>query len=199
MLGTRKRGIGCFLVSEHQPEPDVSLRAVLPDLRGTLLGGVLELDHGRENLVLDLDELGRVARGSERLGNDKRDAIADEAHGVADEERLEGTVALGRAEILRHQVRGEAAELFRLGIGPGQHAKHVRRDLRLRDVDPFDARMRMGGKHEHAVALARQADVVDVLTFSQQEALVLHAPHSLPDAELGHLRLPLMFKMVMPV
>ena len=100
--------------------------------------------------------------------------------------RLEGAVPFGRAEILRHQMRGEAAELLRRSIGAGEHAEHAGRGLGLGDVDALDARMRVRRKHGHAVALAGQADVVDVAASAEQKALVFDAPHCLPDAELGH-------------
>ena len=111
---------------------DIAVRAVVPHLGRAVLGGVLEVDHRRQRLVVDLDQLGGVARLRQRLGDDEGDAVADEAHLVGDEQRLEGAVALGRAEILRHQVRGEAAELFGRRVGAGEHAQHARRGLGLR-------------------------------------------------------------------
>ena len=148
MLGRGEGGVGRILVAEHQPEADIALRAILVDLDGAVLGGVLEVDHGRERLVVDLDQLGGVARLRERLGHHESDAVADEAHLVGDEHGLERAVALGGAEILRHQVGGEGAELLRQGVGAGEHAEHARRGLRLRDVDALDAGM--GVRREHA-------------------------------------------------
>ena len=37
-------------------------------------------DHRRQRLVVDLDQLGGVARLRQRLGDDEGDAVADEAH-----------------------------------------------------------------------------------------------------------------------
>ncbi len=42
--------------------PDVLLRDVVVEVRRVGVGGALRVDDGRERLVLDLDELGRVAR-----------------------------------------------------------------------------------------------------------------------------------------
>ena len=61
-------------------------------------------------------------------------------------------MALGRAEILRHQMRGHAAELIGRDVGAGQHGEHAGRRLGLRDVDPLDAGMRVRREHGDAVA-----------------------------------------------
>jgi hypothetical protein len=100
-------------------------------------------------------------------------------------------VALGRAEILRHQVRGECAELLGERVGAGEHAQHARRGLGLGHVHALDAGMGVRREHRHPVALAGQGDVLDIAPESLQEALIFHAPHSLSDAELGHIRPPL--------
>ena len=155
VLGLGEGGVGRLLVAEHQPEADIALRAVLPDLGGALLGGVLEVHDRRQRLVVDLDQLGGVARLGERLGHHEGDAVADEAHLVGDEQRLEGAVALGGAEILRHQMGGEAAELLGQGVGAGEDAEHARRRLGLGDVDALDAGVRVRRQHGHAVAHAR--------------------------------------------
>ena len=191
VLGLREGGIGGVLVAEHQPEADIALRAVLPHLGRAVLGGFFQIDDRRQRLVVHLHELGGIARLRERLGDDESDAVADETHLLGIEHRLERAVALGRAEILRHQVGGETAELVRQRVGAGQHAQHPGRGLGLGDVDARDAGMGVGREHRHAMALPGQADVVDIAPLPKQEALVLHPPHSLSDAELGHNRPPL--------
>ena len=145
------------LVAEHQAEGVVAVRVVVPDLGRAVLGGVLEVDHRRQRLVVDLDQLGGVARLRQRLGDHEGDAVADEAHLVGNEQRLEGAVALGRAEILRHQMRGHGAELVGRGIGAGQHQQHAGRGLGLRHVDALDAGVGVRRQHGDAVAHARAA------------------------------------------
>ncbi len=187
-------GVGCVLAAEHQPEPDIALRAIVPDLDGAILGRIFELDHRRERFVVDLHQLGRIACLGERLGDDERDPVADEAHLLGIEHGLEGAMPLGGAEVLRHQMRGEAAELFCCGVGAGEHTKHAGSRLGLGYVDADDAGMRVRGEHDGAMAKAGQADVIDIASLSEQETLVFHSPHSLSDAELGHFPCPL-FKM----
>ena len=96
-------GVGRLLVAEHQAEGVVAGRVVVPHLHRVGLGGVLDVDQRRQRLVVDLDQFGGVAGLRQGLGDDKGDPVADVADAVADEQRLEGAVTLGRAEILRHQ------------------------------------------------------------------------------------------------
>src|SRR5262249_39136238 len=84
---------------------------------------------------------------------------------------------------------GEAAQLLRHRVGAGEHAEHARRGLGLGDVDALDAGVGVRREHRHPVTLPGQADVVDVASLPEQETLVFHSPHSLSDAELGHVRL----------
>jgi len=81
----------------------------------------------------------------QRLRDDERNSVTDKTYLLAGEDWLECAVALGRTEVFRHQMRGEAAELLRHRIGAGEHAKHARRDLGFGNVDPLDARMGVRG------------------------------------------------------
>jgi len=189
VLGLGEGGVGRILVAEHEPEPDIALRTIVPDFGGAVLGGVFEVHHRRQRFIVDLDQFGGIARLTQRLGDDERHTVADEAHLSGIEDRLKRAVALGRAEVLRHQMGGEAAQLLRHGIGAGEHAEHARRGLSLGDVDALDAGVRVRREHRHPVTLPGQADVVDVAPLPEQKTLVFHSPHSLSDAELGHVRL----------
>ncbi len=146
MVGVGEGGVGCVLAAEHQPEPDIALRTIVPDLDGAILGRIFELDHRRQRLVLDLHQLGGIARLGGRLGDDEGDPVADEAHLLGIEHRLEGAMPLRGAEVLRHQMRGEAAELFGCGVGAGEHTKHAGRGLGLGYVDADDAGIARAGR-----------------------------------------------------
>ena len=74
--------VGRLLVAEHQAEGVVAGRIVVPHLERVGLGGVLDIDQRRQRLVVDLDQLGGVARLRQRLGDDEGDAVADVADAV---------------------------------------------------------------------------------------------------------------------
>ena len=166
---------------------DIAGRTVVPHLRCALAGGVLHAHHRRQRLVVDLDQLGGVARLAECLGHHEGDTVADEAHLLGGEQRLERAMALRGAEILRHQVRREGAEMLGRGIGPGQHGEDAGRGLRLRGIDAADACVGVRRIDERPVALVRQVDVVDIATAAGEEPLVLHSTHRLTDSEFGHV------------
>jgi hypothetical protein len=191
MLRLGEGRVGCVLVAEHEPERDVAVRIVIPHLGRAVLGGVLERHHDRERLVIHRDQLGGVARLRERLRDHEGDTVADVAHPLGIEQGLEGAVALGGAEILRHQVRGEGAEMLIGRVGAGQHGEHAGSGLGLGDVDTLDAGVGMRRQHRHPMAEAGQAEVVDIAPLSREEALVFHPPHRLSDTEFGgHVRPP---------
>ena len=186
VLGAGEGRVGRLLVAEHQAEGVVAGRIVVPHLGRVGLGGVLDIDHSRQRLVVDLDQFRGVAGLRQRLGDDEGDAVADVADAVVDDERLEGAVALGRAEILRHQMRGECADLLGDHVGAGQHQQHAGRGLGLGDVDLLDLGVGVRRQHVAGVQHAGQHDVVDIAALPCQEALVLDPAHRLPDSEFGH-------------
>ena len=85
MLGLGESGVRRVLVAEHQPEGAIAVVDCLPDLGRALLGGILEIDHRRQRLVLDLDQFGGVARLRQRFGDHEGDPVAD----IADPVRVE--------------------------------------------------------------------------------------------------------------
>ena len=85
MLGAGEGGVGRLLVAEHQAEGVVAGRVVVPHLQRVGLGGVFDVDQRRQRLVVDLDQLGGVARLRQGLGDDKGDPVADVADAVADD------------------------------------------------------------------------------------------------------------------
>ena len=85
----RGGGEGSFgrgAVADLMHEADV-VGAIRPDLGRAGRERAFGRDDGRERLVLDLDQLGRVNRLVAALGDDKGDVIADPAHGIGDEGR----------------------------------------------------------------------------------------------------------------
>ena len=135
-----------------------------------------------QRLVVDLDQLGCVARKLAR-GRDHS------SHGVADEARAPD----GQRVVLELTTRGRRDLEERLGedrdLVARERAQHAGRLERRADVDREDARVGIGRAHEmdeaHVVAL----HVVDEHALALDEAAVLLAGNALPDerALLGAL------------
>ena len=138
------------------------------------------VDERVERLVVDLDELGRVARELARLGDDRDDRLADEAH-LADREREVLDVPAGHARDLEERI-GERRDLL-----AGQRPVHAVHRLGRRHVDARDVRVRVRRAHEVDVAHPVPLDVVDEDALALQEALVLAPLDALAAPALLHL------------
>ncbi len=189
MLGAGESGVGRVLVAEHQPEGGIAVWIVVPDLGCAVLGGILESHHHRQRFVLDLNQFGGVARLRQRFGDHECHPVADIADPLRVEDRLKGAVPFGGAEIFRHGMCGEGAQVIGDRVGAGQNREHAGRGLGLGRIDALDLGVGVWRQHRDAVAHTGQGDVVDVAPLSGQEALILHAPYGLSDAEFGcHFR-----------
>ena len=81
--------------------PDRVVRDVVVELRRVGVGGVLRVDDDVERLVLDLDQLGGVARQLARRRRRRPDRLADVAH-LADRERVVLDVPPGSGAIWKN-------------------------------------------------------------------------------------------------
>ena len=68
----------------------------------------------------------------------------------------------------------------------GKHADNARRCFGRSHIDALDQRVRVRRKHRHAIALARQHEIADILAGAGGEALILDPADGLSDAELCH-------------
>ena len=102
MVGLGERGI------DVAPLPDARVgqvpAAVLVQHRRAVLERDPGVDDDLERLVVDLDELGRVARELARLGDDRGDGLADVAH-LPDRERVVLDLTAGVGGDLEERIR----------------------------------------------------------------------------------------------
>ena len=139
----------------------------------------LGIDHRRQRLVLDLDQLEGVLGEVAALGSDDRHGLADVAHPV------EGDAALLDRRV--GETRHRARDLGDLGAGhdgcdPGQ-------GLGAAHVDRFDPGVGVRAAQRRGVQHVRQHDVVDVAALAGEQARVLDPLHALADPAEGAARL----------
>ena len=124
------------------------------------------VDHRREELVVDGDQLEGVAGGVAVLGHHEGHLLALEADLVGGQHRL---------HVARH--RRHPGQVEGLQRGAGDHRLDLGVGLGGRRVDRHDAGVGVGAAQDGAVEHAGQGDVVEVAALAPQEAGVLLAQH----------------------
>ena len=181
VVGLRESRVGFLFVTEGQNKRHVT-RAFVPNRGGVRLRRVLDRDHGRQDFVIDTHQLGGVPRLQRGLGDNKSEPVADGADLVTYEDRAEGPKALWPAHIFGHDRR-QAFEPFRLHILRSQDTKNTGGPHGLIHIDCLDKRVSNLRHYQCAVALARQIDVVDVVSASHDESRILSTANWLADPE----------------
>ena len=156
------------------PVVDVVVRPALEvgaDHRRVGVEGPVGVDHRREQLVLDLDQLEGVAGGVAVLGHHVGDLLALEADLVGGQHRLH--VAGER----RHPGQAHRGQQL-----AGDHGPHLGVGLGGRHVERPDPGVGVGAAQHGAVEHAGQLDVVEVAALPPQEAGILLAEH-VPEAD----------------
>ena len=168
-VGARERGLGGGGVAGLPVEDVVVGLALLvvADDRRVGVERPLGVHHGSDHLVLDVDQLERVARRVAVVGDDERDLLALEAHLVGGEHGL---------RVVRHRRHPRQPE--RLEHGAGDDRVHLRVRLGGGGVDRHDPGVRVRAAQDRAVQHAGQVDVVDVAALAADEADVLLAEHA---------------------
>ena len=170
--GARKGGVDRLLVAIVEIETDI-VRDIVVHLHRARRHGALDADQHRQILIVDLDQIGGVARGVLRLGDNDCDFLAGKAHAVARQHRA-----------LRHQHRPDrhgraAAESAARLAKPasaislaGQHRQHAGRGSGRLGVDRLDDGMRPVGAAKGGIGLAVEIEVVGVAALAGDEAPV---------------------------
>ncbi len=185
MVGLGEGGIDRALVAGLVAERLVA-GIVVPHRRRARRQRGLGAGHRRQHLVVDLDQLGGVLGRVQRLGDDEGDGIADIAHALARQQRLQADEG-GRAAapLARHHGR-ERAEPAPAQILAGQDADHARRRSRPAHVDPGDARRRVRRAQHQAARLVRRLEVIDIAPGALEQPKILLARHRLTDRLDAH-------------
>ncbi len=167
---------------------------VRPDRRGAVGNRLADRDDRRQLVILDLDQLGRVARLARCLGHDEGDRVADRPHGVLRQghaRRHEHVRAVGAFQRHDHaDHRRQQADAVRFQILAREDAEHAGRVRRLGGVDRRDRRMADGRAQDIAIRLIRHIEIVGVLPLADDQALVFLAQNGLTQAELHRFPAP---------
>ena len=158
--GGRVEDPGCAVVGA-----EVGVREV-----GSVGDRGLHVEHRREHVVLDVNQVGCIARLADRPGHDDDDGLAGERD-VVDRDRG----VTGRLHVRRDRPRARQAALFGVQVGAGQDRHHIGGGLGRGRVDRGDPGMCVGAAHERQVQHAGQRDVVGPLGATGDQALVLFA------------------------
>jgi hypothetical protein len=183
-----ERRRGGRLVADLDIDAEIA-RHVLPEEGRARLHRVEHMRHRGKRLPIDLDQLGRVLRMVDRVGNHHRHRLADEARLVG-RHRVIGGGDRGRHPQTHHHVgRPDHAGIVRDGlqsirdvVGAGQDSDRAGRARRLGRVNRADARVRMRRAHQHRMYEVRESQVVAIAPLALKEAHILLAANRLPNA-----------------
>ena len=170
LVGLRERRV--VVAPVEQARPDDVRAGLLVQERRIVLDRALGVDQHGQRLVLDLDQIGGVARDLARGGDDGRDRLAHVPH-LADRERV----------VLHVRARGSRELEERVGqdrdLVAGQRPVDAAELERLRDVDALDLRVRVRRAHEVEEAHPVPLEVVEEDALALDEAPVLLARDAL--------------------
>ncbi len=124
--GAGEGGIGRRAVADPVDEAFV-VRALVPDRWRFGAKRVDPLDHGGKRPVVDHDQLGGVLGGGERLSDDERHRIADEAGAVSYRRERRDKGRRSAPPLDRRADQRHVAEPVGGVIGPCQHHEHAGR------------------------------------------------------------------------
>jgi hypothetical protein len=188
-MGAGEGGFGLRLVAPFIGVGDV-IWVLFPNARGIELRRVSRRSDRRQRLVVDLDQLRRVLRLRQSIGDDHRDRIADVAGAIDDQRRslrCEHRRPVGF--LARHRRLGHGEPIGGV-IGTRVDRFHAWCSGGRGFVDRPDLGMRMRRPQEYRVELLRQVGVVLIPASTLEQPGVFEPSHGLANTELHHDEAP---------
>ena len=168
--GLAERLVDVAVFHRHARDDVVGSARVRGDGRG--FDGRPHVGHRGQDLVVDLDEAGRILRDIAAVGDDDGDWLADDAHLLPRQHVLHTDLADGRVRDIERQ----ALLAHHLGqVSPGEHGVNSGMRLGLGGVDAPDGRVGVRRAHQRGMQHSRQRDVVDEAAPAGEEGGVLLA------------------------
>ncbi len=143
--------------------------AVLGEQDDFVRGGGFGVDHARQRLVVDDNEVGGVGAHRAVLGDDRHDGLADVAHRPDGDDRAAHRLGVGRIGVRDGSQLGEV-------VG-GEDAEHARCRLGGRRVDRLDRRVGVRRAHVGEPGRPGKVEVLDVRPAGGQQARILQSLH----------------------
>ena len=181
MGGGGERPLDRFDIAGLPVEADVAV--VVVQARGVGRLGRQRVDHHRQRLDLDLDQLGGVAGGGQALGHDHRQDLAHMTDPAGRQQRPGWREQGAAVDVLERHLAAQRAIAGGLEVGRGDHRQHARCCQRRGWIEPLDDAVRHLGAEDEGVGLAGQADIVGIAPGPGDQRRVLLARHRLADAE----------------
>ena len=141
---------------------------------------------GRQRLVVDLDELGRIHRLVDGLGDDESDIVADPANPVPGQRPIARPVKRRTVAALRAGRHRQVAETGVVPVLAGQHRQNAGGGLGLGDVDRFDAGVGVRRSQHVARHGAGKHHVADIAAFAADKPWILEPRDRLTDTPFTH-------------
>ena len=167
-----ERRIGRGRVADLPAKADVVGAVIAHDGRA-LSERLLDVGHCWERVVVHDHQLGRVARGVWRVGDDHRDSLAHVVHPLDGNREMVARLQSRQEPAYRDAVHAAVREVL-----ARVNRDHARSRARGAQVDAADARVCMRTPNERGVDGPHQSDVVRVEPAPSQESRVFLAPYA---------------------
>ena len=171
-LGQAVRGVGergLHIAVLHHPMGDQIVRAIDPCFGRATLKPRAWIEHGRQRLVVELDQTGSVLGNGAVLRHDERNRLADVAKLPL------GEIARIDIKADRRERQGERDAIAGEGgaqVAMAEHRPHARQRARLPCIEAAQPRMCHRAAHEVRVHQIRQFDIVDEASRAAQQSCI---------------------------
>ena len=168
-------------VADLPVDGDVGAPGVDQDLAGER---VLRVEHGVELVDVEVDLLGGRLRDRRVSGDDDRHRLADVAHAVAGDDRLQPEERHGRLLSALHPQRNASVGELRC-VGGGERADDAGKRQRVGQVHPEQGTVGHRAPDDARPDLARPFHVRHVLAGARDQAPILRPDDAAPDCGSG--------------
>ncbi len=177
-----QRRVGRRLIAALPQEADI-VGNVVPHFRRFRFQRCDRIGDQRQFAVIHHHRLGGVLSGIERLGQDNRHRLADEAHALRSQQRA---IGLRRRATVRARKADAAGDRRHIGqVGGGEYREHARHGARRIDIDAADRGVRMVRADQHRVQHAGGLRIGAVIALAGQQPNIL-APADRPALQCCH-------------